>query len=174
MLTELTNTSLWLIIALAAIIPVTIVLGFQLTSTKKQLKIVMNLVMETKNNCDRSIKRSFDSQTEITEIINELSEQVNSLSSSNKLVVKELLDKKQEKYWPTPDVVDQIRKSIEDLISIEMMLSSELSAPKAGYLYRITERVTKIYPNIDPEYICNKCTAIVNAFNRGQQQQSSE
>ena len=166
MLNQLSNVSLWLIIACAILTPTCIILGFGLASTKKQLKIVTNLMLETKETCLRSTARSYNSQDELREQIQKLSAQVNSLSSSNELVIKELHTQRKQKIYPRPDLVDQITKTIEDQIAIEMMLSVDLMAPRAGYLERITDHVVQTYPEVDVEYIASKVTAILHTYNK--------
>lgn len=169
MLNQLTNLELWLIISLSVITPTVILLVSNLISTKKQLKIVTNLILETKETCDRLVMRVNTLTDETKQSTTQLADQVNSLSSSNELVIKELQATNHQKIYPRPSLVDDITKTIEDQMSIELILSSDLSAPRAGYLERISDHVIQTYPEVDTEYIIAKCTTLVQAYIRSKQ-----
>ena len=61
--------------------------------------------------------------------------------------------------------VKNITATIEDQISIELLKSLDLKAPSNEYIVRITDNVSRTYPNIDLEYIANKVIAVLQAFN---------
>lgn len=159
-----------IIVLLAIVICFTIgfstVLIIHIHSLKTQLKIVTNLLCETKDNTCRTVARVYGLKDEMNERFEELTTQVNSLSSSNRLVLQEIHRKRTEKIYPTPDLVEQITATIEDQMAIELLLSEDLAVPSAGYLERIVNAVARTYPNVDIEYIAKKCTSIIHATNK--------
>ena len=93
---------------------------------------------------------------------------VDFLSSSTEKVLSEVQENKERKIYPRPKLVEEIEKTIQDQVSIEMIKSVNLKAPRNDYIEIITNNVLKTYPEVDPDYICNKCIAIIQAQTMGE------
>lgn len=97
------------------------------------------------------------------EDIQQIRIELQSLSSGLKIQMQREEEKANQKHWPTPELADQITKTIREQITIELFLSRNLQAPARDYLYNITEHVMKTYPDIEPSYLIHKCIAIAES-----------
>lgn len=169
MLNQLSNLELWLIMGLVFVIPTTIttlitVLFFRRKVLKMEDYVLMSLIK-----CDKIL----DSENEKTNIISELDEcmkyiadEVDSLSSSNKMVLDRLHHEEQQRHrvhnaYPTPDMARAIDQTIKDQISNEMTLSYKLNAPPKNYIHTIVNNVSRTYPQISIDYLSKRCISMI-------------
>lgn len=102
----------------------------------------ISLSMDRYNNSVESLQLSFDS----------LAAEYNTLNE-NKL-----------QRMPSPTEVEQIEKTITDLLQIEISLSKNLKIANKDSLQKICQDTIKTYPGISTEYIIRKATSIVESF----------
>ena len=167
MLNQLSNLSLWLLFICFLTVPSTVILLIHSLSMKKQIRILMVSMEDTRESNARMIMRVSRYRDEQVDTMKELSDQVSSLSSSNARVLEELVKKRNTPTLPRPDLVKEIEATIQEHITIETLLSADLRIPSADMTHYISEKVCLTYPEVDIEYIGRKTLSMINAYNKG-------
>ena len=62
---------------------------------------------------------------------------------------------------PQPPIVEMIDKTIQDLLNIELAMTSNQKIIRKDILEKIILNTCATYPQIDESYIIKKCTAIL-------------
>lgn len=87
-------------------------------------------------------------------------DQLETLSTNLHIHIETEENKSNRKIYPRPDMVKQITSTILEQFDTFWTLSRNLKAPSNDYLDTITMNVMNTYPEIEPQYIINKCIAI--------------
>lgn len=101
---------------------------------------------------------------ELCDAIDYIADTVESLSSSNKKVLQNFGKPLPGKIYPQPQLAHAITDTIREQISIELAKSKKLRIPKADYLSKVARNVCRTYPEIDINYIANKCIAVFESM----------
>ncbi len=70
------------------------------------------------------------------------------------------------KSLPTPDIEEQITKTIKDQIATEVALAADLRAPYKDALRDIILRTVETYPTISIDYIARKVISMVEMYSK--------
>ena len=65
---------------------------------------------------------------------------------------------------PRPELVEQINATIMDLLTIEVGLSRNMSAPKRDSVPKIIQSVIETYPEVDQEYLTKKTLSMIETY----------
>ena len=84
-----------------------------------------------------------------------------SLSTSIESTLSEYKEVKNEQLMPQPPIVEMIDKTIQDLLNIELAMTSNQKIIRKDILEKIILNTCATYPQIDESYIIKKCTAIL-------------
>lgn len=95
--------------------------------------------------------------------LHDTDESIVSLSTSV-VTLSSVLQKHSKSKLPKPDQVEQITKTIMDLLSIEVGLSKNMRASRKDSVPIIIEKTINTYPEIDPEYITKKALSIIETY----------
>jgi len=74
-----------------------------------------------------------------------------------------------EKRMPTPQEAEQIEQTIRDLLSIEIIMSQDMTIARRDSVNRIVSATIKSYPEIDTEYLIKKAISVITTFTRNNQ-----
>lgn len=96
--------------------------------------------------------------------INDMVENTNQLQNGLETLQLSIRHKDPDYRFPTPDVVTQITTTIKDLLSTEILLSSNMKISRKDSVKQIIQQTCQTYPDIDPLYITKKTLAIVQSF----------
>lgn len=165
MFNQLSDLEIILIIVSAFLIGIIITVIFTTLIIKKQLRNIHLAIVGSNLELHKARLDSDLKQDETDKNIKMLAEKVDHLSSSTTAFMTIMKQKERQTHMPLPDEVKNITATIEDQISIELLKSLDLNAPSNEYVVRITDNVSRTYPNIDLEYIANKVIAVIQAFN---------
>jgi hypothetical protein len=72
----------------------------------------------------------------------------------------------QQKHLPDPTQAAQIEATINDLISIEILLSSDMKISRRDSVINIASKTAETYPDIDVTYIVKKTLSVIESFIR--------
>jgi hypothetical protein len=177
MLNQLSNLELWLILGLTFLIPTTITLIITIVVFNKKLNrlddyMVMSLTKYDRlsNFIDESEHKKSEHQLQVDECMNFIADTVDSLSSSNEMILRNIQGNRQShgrKIYPRPQLANEIAATIREQIGTELIKSKNLRAPSSNYLHTIIENVSRTYPDIDIDYIANKCIAMLETMGSG-------
>lgn len=95
------------------------------------------------------------------EDISEMQYHLKSLSSGLQIKLEREAEEKRQKKFPKPDVAKQITETIREQYFIQLILMKNQTAPRRDALGIITEHVIRTYPEISPDYLIDKCIAVV-------------
>ena len=160
-----------LISAILLILFITFIIIIKINKKISQIKDT-SLMLLIK--CDRidhmleNIKCIDDDETEYNhKALEYIGKTVNSLSSSNEMVLRKLGDSPQRNgIYPRPQLANEITQTIKEQINIELAKSKKLKVPQSDYLRNITLNVSRTYPEVNLEYIANKTIAIIESMGR--------
>ena len=96
--------------------------------------------------------------------INYIAEKIDNVM--NQLTAGLSTKENQPKTLPTPDVEEQITRTIKDQIATEVALASELRSPYKDSLRDIIFRTVETYPDISIEYIARKVISMVEMYSK--------
>lgn len=111
---------------------------------------------------DATIARSQTSKC--LEEIEAIHVDINELSSGLQIKLQRDEERSRKKRYPKPDEVKQITETIKDIMSIEALKRSEQKSPLGGALVDISYIVCQTYPDIDPNYIADKCIVTMQEY----------
>ena len=69
-----------------------------------------------------------------------------------------------ETHMPTPQEDEQIDTTIRQLLSIEIILSADMTISRRDSVNQIIMNTIRTYPDIDKEYIIKKAASIIQTF----------
>lgn len=104
------------------------------------------------------------------EDIKQIQDNVKLLSSGLQIKIQQDREKASKKVYPKPDVARMITETIREQVTIEMLLSKNLSAPSREYVNVIAQNVSQTYPEIHQDYIAKKCLAVIEDELRARRQ----
>jgi len=70
----------------------------------------------------------------------------------------------EEKHMPNPQEAQQIEATIQDLLTIEVLLSRDMSIARRDSVNHIIKSTIQTYPEINTEYIVKKTTSVIQNF----------
>lgn len=158
------NINVYLCIAIIALLTICVIaFGVTLIIVCKSCKRFRRQLDETNrllyfNHLDyrNTSDRIVDTQYQI-ELIHD---NVQTLATNLQIHINKEREKANRKIFPRPELAKQITATIREQFGIFLILSKNLKAPSNDYLENITHNVLSTYPEIEPEYIINKCIAI--------------
>lgn len=130
------------------------------------LTIIIKRLLSIINEQSRVIYLLDKKSNRIESSIDNTQTSIVSLSTSVAKVASNYKQTLETKIHPTPELVGQITKTIQDLLSIEVILSEDLRISKKESVQLIVENVIKTYPNVDVEYLTKKAIAIIESYTR--------
>lgn len=146
------------------------------------LVICMTMLIRVKNNSSeisrilftlmKRQKISDESLNGIKHALVTIHENIGSLSTSTKQLIDDFKTINNEKNLPTPQVVNMIKDTIMEQITIETLLSRDMRVPNKKSTEYIIENTIKTYPHIDQEYLVKLCLAMIENFNISRQESS--
>ena len=98
------------------------------------------------------------------EHLNDTDESITSLSTSVASLASGYQKQLNTRILPKPELVEQITKTITDLLSIEVGLSKNMRASRKESVQLIVENTIKTYPDVNPDYITKKTLSIIEAY----------
>lgn len=78
------------------------------------------------------------------------------------------LEEKKNKYiYPTPELSEQITKTISEQIEIQVILNNKTRVPSSKLITEVVNVVRQTYPNIKEDYIINKTIMMIETLESG-------
>ena len=144
-----------------SIIPCTLII-LLMRYLKNKMPGLIGTIWELKRSIDNL---SFDID-QISVDINKCNTDVKDLQLSFDSLAAEYntLNENKRQRMPSTTEVEQIEKTITDLLQIEISLSKNLKIANKDSLHKICQDTIKTYPGISTEYIIRKATSIVESF----------
>jgi len=164
-----------LLIISVSILVVSIIVLLIALSNHKRANTIRDQVFMALIKCN-DIQKQVDSMSDMNEdyyhnsarVLSYIADTVESLSSSNEMVLRKLASTQRkpqsEKIYPRPQLASEITATIKEQINIELSKSRKLKAPNSNYLNNIVYNVAKTYPEVDMEYIASKCIAMLESM----------
>ena len=100
----------------------------------------------------------------------QIQQSVHTLSSGLQIKLQRDAEAARLKRFPKPDEAKQITATIKEQMAIQLVLRSQQSAPAGGSLEIITKNTLRTYPDISPDYLIEKCIAVVQDSINGRDQ----
>lgn len=130
-----------------------IINGIRMNRMKKEIDQFSLLLYQIQ----RDHIHSHDTLLEINEYTKQLHEGFVILEETYKKV-------HHEKHMPTPQEDEQIETTINQLLSIEIILSADMTISRRDSVNQIIMNTIRTYPDIDTEYIVKKAASIIQRF----------
>lgn len=89
------------------------------------------------------------------------------LQTSVHTTLDTLEEKKKRKIYPTPELSEQITKTISEQIEIQVILNNKTRVPSSKLITEVVNVVRQTYPNIKEDYIINKTITMIETLETG-------
>ena len=111
--------------------------------------------------------------SQILTVSNETKNAMTSLTSSVYSILKHNKEEREKKVYPTAQMMEAIDSVITEhvLMCAFLIREQRIADPPAKY---ITERISRAYPNLDYEYICERVLYIMDQFNHSSTGQKAQ
>ena len=173
----MTDTQILLIVLSSTTIALSIFIIIFTIITNKRTSTMRDQIFMSLIKCEeilKTVRTMSESSDELSEdtynALDYIANTVESLSSSNKMVLRKMIELHEnqipEKIYPRPQLAREIDQTIKDQIDNEFMLSNKLKTPPSNYINLITTNVLKTYPNVDVEYITKRCISIIESIGK--------
>ena len=137
------------VIQLITTIIILIIVDAKLKSTQSEITVLINIAYDLLKET-RDVDFDFE---QLNNIINQLTAGLSTKEEPTKTL-------------PTPDIEEQITKTIKDQIATEVALAADLRAPYKDALRDIILRTVETYPTISVEYIARKVISMVEMYSK--------
>lgn len=138
------------VIQLITTIIILIIVDAKLKSTQSEITVLINITYDL-------LKETRDIDFDFEQLNNMINQLTAGLSTK---------EEEQAKTLPTPDIEEQITKTIKDQIATEVALAADLRAPYKDALRDIILRTVETYPTISIEYIARKVISMVEMYSK--------
>ena len=138
------------VIQLITTIIILIIVDAKLKSTQSEITILINITYDL-------LKETRDVDFDFEQLNNIINQLTAGLSTK---------EEEQAKTLPTPDIEEQITKTIKDQIATEVALAADLRSPYKDSLRDIILRTVETYPTISVEYIARKVISMVEMYSK--------
>lgn len=143
-----------------------IILLQKMAGIKRQLDDTNRLLYFSMKNAQLTSSQTSTCVDEITQI----QQSVHTLSSGLQIKLQREAEAARLKRFPKPDEAKQITSTIKEQMAIQLVLRTDQKAPVGGALTVITDHTIRTYPDISPDYIIEKCIAVVQDSINGRDQ----
>ena len=89
------------------------------------------------------------------------------LQTSVHTTLDRLEENKKRKIYPTPELSEQITKTISEQIEIQVILNNKTRVPSSKLITEVVNVVRQTYPNIKEDYIINKTIMMIETLETG-------
>ena len=89
------------------------------------------------------------------------------LQTSVHTTLDTLEEKKNKRIYPTPELSEQITKTISEQIEIQVILNNKTRVPSSKLITEVVNVVRQTYPNIKEDYIINKTITMIETLETG-------
>ena len=89
------------------------------------------------------------------------------LQTSVHTTLDTLEEKKNKRIYPTPELSEQITKTISEQIEIQVILNNKTRVPSSKLITEVVNVVRQTYPNIKEDYIINKTIMMIETLESG-------
>lgn len=89
------------------------------------------------------------------------------LQTSVHTTLDTLEEKKNKQIYPTPELSEQITKTISEQIEIQIILNNKTRVPSSKLITEVVNVVRQTYPNIKEDYIINKTITMIETLETG-------
>lgn len=89
------------------------------------------------------------------------------LQTSVHTTLDRLEEKKNKHIYPTPELSEQITKTISEQIEIQVILNNKTRVPSSKLITEVANVVRQTYPNIKEDYIINKTITMIETLETG-------
>lgn len=89
------------------------------------------------------------------------------LQTSVHTTLDRLEEKKNKRIYPTPELSEQITKTISEQIEIQVILNNKTRVPSSKLITEVVNVVRQTYPNIKEDYIINKTITMIETLEAG-------
>lgn len=89
------------------------------------------------------------------------------LQTSVHTTLDTLEEKKNKRIYPTPELSEQITKTISEQIEIQVILNNKTRVPSSKLITEVVNVVRQTYPNIKEDYIINKTIMMIETLETG-------
>lgn len=89
------------------------------------------------------------------------------LQTSVHTTLDTLEEKKKRQIYPTPELSEQITKTISEQIEIQVILNNKTRVPSSKLITEVVNVVRQTYPNIKEDYIINKTITMIETLESG-------
>lgn len=89
------------------------------------------------------------------------------LQTSVHTTLDTLEEKKNKQIYPTPELSEQITKTISEQIEIQVILNNKTRVPSSKLITEVVNVVRQTYPNIKEDYIINKTITMIETLETG-------
>lgn len=89
------------------------------------------------------------------------------LQTSVHTTLDTLEEKKNKQIYPTPELSEQITKTISEQIEIQVILNNKTRVPSSKLITEVVNVVRQTYPNIKEDYIINKTITMIESLEAG-------
>lgn len=89
------------------------------------------------------------------------------LQTSVHTTLDTLEEKKNRRIYPTPELSEQITKTISEQIEIQVILNNKTRVPSSKLITEVVNVVRQTYPNIKEDYIINKTITMIESLETG-------
>jgi hypothetical protein len=137
------------VIQLIATIIILIIVDAKFKSMQSEMTVLINITYDL-------LKETRDIDYDFEQMNNIMNQLTAGLSTKEE----------QAKTLPTPDIEEQITKTIKDQIATEVALAADLRAPYKDALRDIILRTVETYPTISVEYIARKVISMVEMYSK--------
>jgi hypothetical protein len=86
------------------------------------------------------------------------------LQTSVHTTLDRLEEKKNKHIYPTPELSEQITKTISEQIEIQVILNNKTRVPSSKLITEVVNVVRQTYPNIKEDYIINKTITMIETL----------
>lgn len=86
------------------------------------------------------------------------------LQTSVHTTLDTLEEKKNKRIYPTPELSEQITKTISEQIEIQVILNNKTRVPSSKLITEVVNVVRQTYPNIKEDYIINKTITMIETL----------
>ena len=138
-----------LAIQLIATIIILIIVDAKFKSMQSEMTVLINITYDLLKET-RDIDFDFE---QLNNIMNQLTAGLSTKEEPTKTL-------------PTPDIEEQITKTIKDQIATEVALAADLRAPYKDALRDIILRTVETYPTISIDYIARKVISMVEMYSK--------
>ena len=138
------------VIQLITTIIILIIVDAKLKSTQSEITVLINITYDL-------LKETRDVDFDFEQLNNIINQLTAGLSTK---------EEEQAKTLPTPDIEEQITKTIKDQIATEVALAADLRSPYKDSLRDIILRTVETYPTISIEYIARKVISMVEMYSK--------